>query len=278
MSYKLVCDSCTDVTEVMKQTLPIYLVPLTIQIGSDEVIDDETFDQKSFLQKISEYPECAKSSCPSPETYMQYYGGEEDIYVVTLSANLSGSYNSAELARNLYLEDNPQKNILIIDSCSASVGQTLIILKIKELVESGKNFEEVKEEVLRYREEQNTKFVLESLETLRKNGRLSNLQAVLCNTLNIKPVMTATPAGTIEKVSQARGINKALQKMAEAVAQDAVRPEEKILGIAHCNQQERALYTKEKILEKVPFKDVIIVETAGISSLYANDGGIIIAY
>lgn len=278
MSYKVVCDSCTDVTEEMKQSIPLYMVPLTIEIGEIEVIDDETFDQKEFLKKIREYPESPKSSCPPPEAYMQYYGGEEDIYVVTLSSNLSGSYNSAELARNLYLEENPEKNILVIDSCSASVGQTLIMLKIKELVESGKRFEEVKEEVLQYREEQSTKFVLESLETLRKNGRLSNLQAILCNTLNIKPVMTSTPIGTIERVSQARGINKALQKMAEAAARDAIKPEERILGIAHCNNLQRALFTKEKIMELLPFKEVFIVETAGISSLYANDGGIIIAY
>ena len=278
MSYKIVCDSCTDVTEEMKETISLYMVPLTIEVGEFEIIDDETFDQKDFLKKVSEYPECPKSSCPPPEAYMQYYGGEEDIYVVTLSSNLSGSYNSAELARKLYLEENPEKNILVIDSFSASVGQTLLMLKIKELAESGKDFAQIKEELLRYREEQNTKFVLESLETLRKNGRLSNLKAILCNTLNIKPVMTATPSGTIEKVGQARGMNKALQKMAEAAAKDAVKPEERILGIAHCNNIERALFTKEKIMELIPFKEVIIVETAGISSLYANNGGIIIAY
>lgn len=278
MAYKIIGDSCTDLPEELKKDEHFYLVPLTLEIDEYTVIDDETFDQKDFLEKVKNSPNCPKSACPTPEAYMELYGGEEDVYVVTLSSQLSGSYNSAELARTLYLEEHPQKNILVVDSRTASVGQTLIAMKIQELVESGKTFEEVCQLIDIFREEEGTKFVLESLEALRKNGRLSTVKALLCNTLNIKPIMKGLPNGTIDKADQARGMNKALQKMVDTIVEDVVRPEEKIVAIAHCNNYERAVYTRDKILEKIPFKDAIIVNTAGVSSLYASDGGIIVSY
>lgn len=278
MAYRIIGDSCTDLTNEMKKDTHFFLIPLSIQIEEEIVIDDETFDQKAFLKKVADSQECPKSSCPAPEAYMDYYKGEEDIYVITLSSQLSGSYNSAALAKKLYLEENPNKNIEVIDSCSASIGQALIAKKIKELVEEGKSFKEVVEQVLKFRDTMNTKFVLESLETLRKNGRLSNLKAIICNALNIKPIMGATPEGTIIKLDQSRGIEKALITMAKSIEKDIIEPEKKTLGIAHCNNYKRALFTKEEILKRVPFKETIIAETAGISSMYANDGGIVVSY
>jgi fatty acid-binding protein DegV len=120
--------------------------------------------------------------------------------------------------------------------------------------------------------------VLESLDTLRKNGRLSGIQAIIASALNIKPVMGATPEGTIFKLDQARGIVKALLLMAKAIEQDVLKPQERILGIAHCNNYERALFVKDEILKRIPFKDCFIVDTAGVSSMYASEGGIITAY
>jgi EDD domain protein, DegV family len=278
LAYKIIGDSCTDMTAEMKQDTHFHLVPLTLQVGEARIVDDETFDQEDFLRRTKESPACPKSSCPSPEDYMKLYGGEEDVYVVTLSANLSGSYNSAELARKLYLEEKPHKNIKIFNSCSASVGQTLIAKKIQELIESGKSFEEVVSVTEKFREELKTKFVLENLDTLRKNGRLNNLQAIICSALNIKPVMGSNPDGTICKIDQARGIQKALMLMVKTIEQDAVRSSEKILAIAHCNNYERAVFVKEEVLKRVPFKDSFIVDTAGVSSMYAENGGIIVCY
>lgn len=278
MSYKIIGDSCTDLTEELKKDSHIKLVPLSIQIDDFNIIDDDTFDQKDFLKRMKESPNSPKSSCPSPESYMNLFHGEEDIYVVTLSANLSGSHNSAMLAKKLYLEENPHKNIEVFNSCSASVGQTLIVLKIKELVEAGNSFEEVVKQTNEFRDQMKTLFFLESLDNLRKNGRLTNLQAFICSALNIKPLMNATDEGTIEKIDQARGINKALKLLATTLANEVVGASEKILAIAHCNNYERAVFVKEEILKLVKFKDVFIVNGAGITSLYANEGGIIVCY
>ena len=196
---------------------------------------------------------------------------------MTLSGKLSGSYNSALLAKNMYQEEHPDTKIEIVDSQSASCGQMLLALKIKELKEKGLSFEEVKQKITHFRDNMQTKFVLESLENLRKNGRLTNVTAMICNVLNIKPVMAAKE-GEIIKLDQARGMGKALLRMVEYIEADAKDVTTKILGIAHCNNRERAEFVKHEILKRVPFKDCIIVDTAGVSTLYANDGGIIVSY
>lgn len=278
MSYKIIGDSSTDLNRELKEKGNITLVPLTLQIDDEEIVDDEQFDQAYMLERVRNSKGELKSACPSPEAFMEHFEDGDDIYVITLSSQLSGSYNSAELAKNIYLEEHPDKNVLIIDSRSASVGQTLLAKQLGEWLDDGMEFEEASKCILQYRDELNTKFVLESLEVFRRNGRLSNMKAAICETLNIKAVMTGLPDGTVDKADQARGMKKALEKMAIAIKKDAFKPEERILGLAHCNNYERALYAKELILKQVNFKDVIIVDTRGISSLYANDGGIIAAY
>ncbi len=278
MSYRIIGDSCTDLPKSLKEDPHFKLVPLTLIVGDVSVVDNETFNQQDFLRRVKEYPHSPKSACPSPEDYMKHFDTDGDIYIVTLSSPLSGSYNSAELAKKLYLEEHPKKKIEVFDSHSASVGQTLIAMKIKELIEANHPFEKVVEKVHAFRDSIKTKFVLESLDTLRKNGRLSNLQAIIASALNIKPVMGATQEGNICKIDQARGINKALTLMAKCIGDDVVKPTERILGIAHCNNRERAEFVKSEILMRIPFKDCFIVDTNGVSSLYANEGGIITAY
>lgn len=278
MNYRIIGDSCTDLPKELREDPHFILVPLTLILDGEEIRDDETFDIKRFLNMMKDSPHSPKSACPSPEDYMKEFDFDGDIYVVTLSSKLSGSHNSAELAKRLFHEENPNKNIGIIDSKSASAGQTLLSIKIKEFIESGLSFDQVMEKIIEFRDGMKTNFVLESLDNLRKNGRLSGMQAFIINTLNIKLVMGATKEGTIYRLDQARGIIRALGAMAKHIEHDVIRPQERILTIAHCNCYERAVNFKDEILKRVPFKDFLIVETAGISTLYANDGGIIVAY
>lgn len=277
MSYKIIVDSCGELPARCKNDERFESVPLVLDIDGHHVVDDETFDQADFLRRVAESPNCPKSSCPSPQRYMEAYCCEaENVYVVTLSAELSGSHNSAELGKKLYEEEKGKKNIHVFNSCSASVGETLIALKIEECEKAGMPFQKVIEEVDAYIAEQHTYFVLESLEALRKNGRLSNLKAFVANALNIKPVMGSTPEGTIQQLDQARGINKALKKMIEVMISELTNPAEKMIAISHCNCPERAQMVKEEILKRVQIKEVLILDTAGISSLYASDGGVIL--
>jgi EDD domain protein, DegV family len=275
--YKIVIDSCGELTPDMKASGRYESVPLSILVDDKTVVDDETFDQAKFLEMVAASPNCPKSSCPSPEQYIDAYKGDEErVYVVTLSAELSGSHNSAVLAKDLYMEEYGDKQVHVFDSFSASIAQTLIGMKIAELEGQGLSFEEVVKGVDAYIVDQTTYFVLDSLEALRKNGRLTGLKALLVTALNIKPVMGATDKGVICQHGQARGIKKALAKMVEQVVDEVKDSENKILGIAHCNCRERAEEVKKMIEEKIKLKKILITETRGISTLYASNGGIIV--
>ena len=278
MSFHIVADSCCELTADMKKRENIEIAPLTLEVGGESILDDETFDQKYFLKRVAECPECPKSACPSPDYFRKsFLNGAERCYAVTLSAQLSGSYNSAVLGANLAQEENEDLKIHVFNSRSASIGETLIVKKIVECEEAGMSFERVVETVELCISTQHTYFVLENLETLRKNGRLSKTKALVASALKIKPVMGATSEGDIVQLDQARGINKALMKMVDAIVNDAQHVENKTLAISHCNCPERAEMVKEALLERLAVQDVFVLDTQGVSSMYANDGGIIIA-
>ncbi len=280
MDYKIIIDSCGDLPEGMKEDGHFESVPLEIFVDDYHIVDDTSFDQAEFLRRVKESPNCPKSACPSPERYMETFRCRaEHIYVVTLSSQLSGSYNSAELGRKLYLEEQAggkAAKIHVFDSKSASVGETVLAMKIQEYEEAGLEFEEVIARVEAFQKEMNTSFVLETLETLRKNGRLSNLKAFVANTLNIKPVMAGTREGMICQIGQARGIARAVDKMVADLVAKTKGPKEKILAVAHCNCPGRAAEIVEKARKLAEFKKIFVVETAGISSMYASDGGVIV--
>lgn len=278
MSYKIAIDSCGELLDEWKNDERIESIPLTLTVGGENIIDDATFDQKDFLKKVADCLECPKSACPSPERYMKAYECEaEHIYAVTLSAELSGSYNSAILGKNLLLEEQPEKKVHVFNSKSASGGQSLIAMKIIECEEKGLSFGEVVSEVEKYIEEMSTFFVLENLETLRKNGRLSRVKALVASALKIKPVMGSTPEGTICQLDQARGMNKAIVKMVDHIGEKGINIPEKTVAITHCNCPERAKMLEEAIREKLHPAKIVVMDTAGVSSMYANDGGVIVA-
>ena len=238
MSYKIVVDSCCELPDELKKDPRFEIVPLGIEVGDWRIQDDEIFNQAEFL---------------------------------------SGSHNSAVLGKNLYEEKHHDKKIHVVDSKSASGGEAQIALKAMELEEKGLAFEEIVQQLEAFRDEMNTYFVLNNLETLRKNGRLTGVKALVASTLNIKPVMGATEEGTIIQLGQAIGLKKALQKMADIVARETANPQKKFLMITHCNNLAKAESVRDMILAKAKFAEARILDTAGISSMYANDGGIIIA-
>lgn len=278
MSFHIVCDSCTDLTGEDFAKGCYTWIPLTLLVDGEEIIDDDTFDQASFLKKVSESTGEVKSACPAPESYMEAYQAADDIYVVTLSAELSGSYNSAVLGKNLYEEEYGEKNIHIFNSRGASTTQLLIARKIYEYASKGLPFQEVVERVETYISTQRTYFVLETLEVLRKNGRLSKLTATVAEVLNIKPVMEGTREGVIQKLTQARGTKKALMKLLDAVVKEGRDLSQRVLAIAHCNCPKRAEFVKNLIEEKLTVGEIVVIETRGVSTLYACDGGIILSY
>ena len=277
MSYRIVVDSCGEFTEEMAKDSHFVHAALNLEIDGNHFVDDETFDRLRFLDLVEKSPNCPKSSCPSPEVYRSAFDcGADHLYAVTLSAELSGSYISAVLGQNLYLEDHPDAKIHVFNSSSASVGETLLAKKIQECEEAGMEFEEVIKAVEAYQAERQTFFVLESLDHLRKNGRLSAVKAFVASALNIKPVMEGNKQGIIEQAGQARGMQKALRMMVELLVERMNKPEEKTVAIVHCNNEARAQFVKEEIEKRTKVKEIIILPSSGVSTLYAAQGGIIL--
>lgn len=278
MSFKIIVDSCCDLTPAQLREECFVKVPLTIRVGNHTIVDDDTFDQGELLWRMKESETAPQSTCPSPMQYLEAFDcGADDLYVVTLSALLSGSHNAAAQARSIWLEDHPGANVHIFNSCSASAGEVLVALKIQELAQSGMDFTTVVDQVSRYINEMETYFVLETLDTLRKAGRLSRVQSLVTSTLRIKLLMGATPEGEICKKGQAMSVKQALNKMVALMADD-LKHVGKRLSIVHCNCLERAFYVKELAMKQCRFDEILVSDTGGIATMYANDGGIVVAY
>ena len=278
MSFKIIVDSCCDLTPAQLREECFVKVPLTIRVGDHTVVDDDTFDQGELLWRMKESDTAPQSACPSPAQYLEAFDcGADDLYVVTLSALLSGSHNAAAQARSIWLEEHPESRVHIFNSCSASAGEVLVALKIQELAQSGMDFTTVVDQVSRYINEMQTYFVLETLDNLRKAGRLTRVQSIVTGALHIKRLMGATPEGEICKKGQAMSVKQALNKMVTLMADD-LKHVGKRLSIVHCNCLERAFYVKELAMKQCRFDEILVSDTGGISTMYANDGGIVVAY
>ena len=274
MKTKIVVDSSSSLYAL--PGVDFACVPLKIVTDEQEYLDDGTLDAVDMARSLRTYKGKTSTSCPNVADWLAAYEGAEQIFVATITGTLSGSYNAALLAAEEYKETHPEARVFVLDSLSAGPELRLLAERLRDLVRIGMEFDEICEKAAAYRDRMNTYFVLDNLETLRKNGRLSGIKALVASTLSIKPVMAGTMDGRIEQIGQGIGIRKGLQKMADAVVRNVARPEEKTLMITHCNCPERAESVKRMVTSKVSVKDVVIMDTAGVSSMYANDGGVIV--
>ena len=277
MTYRLICDSCTDLPPELVADPHVKKVPLSIQIGAETVVDGPDFRQGELLQKMKAWPDAPKTACPAPSMYLDQFLETGDSYVVTLSGQLSGSYNAAMQARAIYREEGGTGNVHVFNSRSASVGQAQIALMIRELASRNLPFTVVVEQVEAYIARMQTLFVLENLDNLRKNGRLTRMQALVTGALRVKLLCGATREGDIEKLGQGLAVRQTLARLVSRMADDENHAGRRLM-IAHCNCLERAEYVRELIQKRCRFGEILIVPTGGISTVYADDGGIITAY
>ncbi len=278
MKAKIVADSCCDLNKDLENEINIKKVPLTIRIKDKELEDDKNLNINELLKLMKESDECPQTASPSPQSFIKEYEGEESVFVVTLSSQLSSSYNNAVLAKKIAVEKGKDKFIHVFDSLSASIGETLIGIKTFELAKQNYKEIEIVEKINDYIKNMKTIFLLESLDNLIKAGRINKFVGNLSSILSIKLIMGGTDKGTIKLLEKVRGAKKSFKRLVDIIGEKGDKLEEKILGIAHCNAKDKAEKLKEEILKRYNFKDVIIVETAGISTVYAGEGGIVIAF
>ncbi|MBE5946997.1 MAG: DegV family protein [Lachnospiraceae bacterium] len=276
MKFRIIGDSCCDFTKEDLAKGYFVSVPLTLTVGDVDIIDDENFNQEYFLKLMSDCETCPKSACPSPDAYIDKFQDADDIYIVTLSSKLSGSFNSALVARQIYLENHPNVNIHVFDSKSAAAGEHLICEKIEECALAGMDYKDVITTVDEYIKGMRTIFVLDDLEVMRKNGRMSKVKSIAANILNIKPVLYAVD-GEIRQLDQARGMNKALNKLLWHIEKEGYDKTRKVI-ISQCNSRERCMNIKKILMDKFDFKNVEILNGKGVTTMYENSGGVVVSF
>lgn len=276
--YKIIAGSSCDLSEDIREEMDITLVPFKVRVGNKEFIDNENLDLDSMIDEMNKSEEGVKTACPGPGDFLEAFKGHKDIFVLTISSNLSGAYNSAVLARDMALEEDPSKFIYVFDTKSASAGESLVALKLKEEIDRGSSREEIVKNVEAYIDELDTFFILESLNNLIKNGRISKTQGLIAGLLNFKPIMKADGQGNIELFEKVRGSKKAFNHLVDSISDFSRDFKEKTLVITHVDAEKKANELKKNIEAKYNFKDIKVIATQGLCSAYADDGGIVIAY
>lgn len=278
MTWKIVADSGCDYREIadLANQTTFESVPLTIQIDNEIFVDNAHLDIDDMMEKMYATSTASKSACPSPDDYLRSFEGAENIFVVTITGSLSGSHNSAQLAKKLFLEEHPTANIHVIDSLSAGGEVDLIVKKLNDLIKEGLSFEQVVEAITHYKKNTKLLFVLAKVDNLVKNGRLSKLIGAVVGLLNIRMVGEASDTGTLELLQKARGAKKALTAAVDEVLKAGYKGGRII--IAHRNNEKFCQQFSEVIKEKFPAADISFLPTSGLCSFYAEEGGLLMGY
>ena len=281
MDIQIIVDSCCDLTPTLRRVLRVRTASLTIRVDDGEFIDDENLDIPALMAAMKQSANAPTTACPAPEAYAAMMTQAPMTFVVTLSSRLSGSYNAACVGRDMALEANPSLKICVLDSESASAGETRIVMLLRDLIDAGLAFEEIEQRARAFIAPMRTRFVLEDLSHLVKNGRISKMAGFVGTVLNLRPLMADNGHGEIVCLEKIRGTANAMKKLVEHVAAetaDAARASI-VLVLRYCNCAPRALELQKNLLAScAALKDVIMVPTGGISTVYADDGGVVLAF
>lgn len=271
---KLVADSSANVT--IWQGTPFAAAPLKIITNETEFVDDAALDVQAMVRFFDSYRERSKTSCPNTADWLAAFDSAEEVFCVTITSGLSGSYNAACVARDVYESENPGKRVYVVDSLSAGPELVLLLEKLDELMGQALPFEEICQKIEEYKQNTGLLFMLASLKNFAANGRVSPAVAKMAGFLNIRVVGKASDQGTLEPMNKCRGLAKSLDKLMEHLKTAGLQTGK--VRIAHCENEPAAQKLKEMILQAAPGADVQIAECRGLCSYYAEKGGLLIGF
>ena len=269
---KFVADSACDLKDY--PGICFETVPLSISTDERDYTDNEELNVHEVLDYLEGYNDRSYTACPSIDAWLKAFEGADEIYCVTITSGLSGTFNGANIAREQYLEDHPDAKIYVVDSLSTGPGMVLLLEKLAELKTQGKSFEEVCTAIDKYRKRLKLYFSLSSLHNLAQNGRVNKLIASAIGFMNIKILGTASKEGTIEQVGKCRGNNRMIDKIIEQLKENGFTKGK--IRICHVECLEFANAVAEKIRSIFNCTDIKIVPARGLCSYYAERGGIIL--
>ena len=274
MNYKIVSDSSVNVLHM--EGMNYTTVPLKIVAGDKEFVDNAQLNLQEMVDFLKTYKSKSGSSCPNVQEWLEAFGDADWVFGVTITKYLSGSYNAAQQAAQMYMEENPGKKVFIFDSLSAGPEMAMLVEKIHELIEAGEDFETVKEKVLAYHNQNHTLFCLRSMTNLARNGRVHPAVAKIAGMLNIRAVGDVK-GGQITPTQKPRGDKKATEALVEMIKERGFF-DGAILRIAHCFGQVHAKALADAILAEFPNTKVTIEPTTALCSFYAEEGGLMIGF
>lgn len=278
MSIKVVVDSCCDLTSELIEKYGFETVPLTMNLGDKSFIDDENLNLPVFMEEMKQCTGKVGSASPSPMLYKEAFQKAPSSFAVTLSKNLSSSYESAMMGKAMLEEEDPKADVHVFDSKSASAGEVLVALKVANMIREGHQKSKIISVIENFIKEMRTYFVLENIDNLLKNGRLNKITGKLISVLHLKLIMGSDKDGNISLFSNARGQKQIVEKLANTIEKSGRNTRGESMVIAHCNNPELAGKLRDLIEKRYHFKEIFVVPTRGISSVYANDKGIIMAF
>lgn len=278
MKYAIIVDSSCDMYIDDNYTNDTFMtrVPLKLRVGEKEYIDDYDLDIESFMKEMSECSEATGTAAPSPQEWYNAFEKADEVFAVTITSALSGTYSSAVVAKNMILEDFPDKKIHIIDSKAAGSGLTMIVRKLQEFIKQQMDFEEIVANITEYCKKIKVFFILESMDNLVKSGRVSAIAGKLAGILGIKILGQASSEGTIELLRKTRGKDVIYRKTVDDMLVNGYQGGKVI--ISHCFNEERVKFFLDIIKESFPDVEAEVMPTSGLCSYYAENKGLIISF
>lgn len=274
MKYQILCDSSGDFPEAsFKNKNVIYkVIPLSILVGEQEFVDDDKLDANNMLKAMHAFKGKTSSACPSPELFLKELNNADYTFIITITQKLSGCYNSAMVAKNSY---SKPENVCVIDSKATSGVMYLIVEELVRLIEEGKSYNQIVEEINKFRDQRTLFFILQKFDNLVANGRMSHVAGFIASTLLIRPLCRAVD-GDIKIAFKLMGPRNAFQKLIKMVSEECKNKSQKII-ITHCEDYDDAKYIEQE-LNKLGFDNIHILPMRGLTSYYALEKGIILCY
>jgi len=278
MEYKIIVDSCCDLTPELVERLGIAaVIPMTVMLGEKEFVDDDNLDIPEFMAEMKACKGKTSSASPPPVAFMEAIESAIHSFVVTISSQLSGSYANAELGKQ-FAEENGIVNTHVFDSKSASAGEVLVAIKLRELLSKGIPKEQIINSINQFIDNMKTYFVLERYENLIRNGRLNKVTGKIVQLMNVKLIMGSDGNGNIKLHAKPRGTEQMLEKIASFIKSSNRPTIGESMVICHCDNFPLAKQLSNAIKRQFNFKEIIIIPTRGTISLYADAKGIVMAF
>ena len=279
MSWIIVSDSSCELRSLENPApdLSFATVPLKIRVGDREFVDNSALDVDAMMDAMHNYNGASTTACPSPEEWAEKFMQADNVLAITISSNLSGSYNAAIAAREMVLEEHPEKNIFVLDTLSCSGALAGAAELANKLIRIGTNFDTICIELANWAQKGHIMFALASFDNLVKNGRLSRLAGFMAGVMSMRAVGRGSEDGKLEMLHKTRGETRMLALLLEEMDHRGYQGLEPVV-ISHCQNEKAALMLKNGIEKKWPGAKVVVLPCSGLTSFYAETGGIIVGY